>query len=258
VWLRRPAAAIVRCVNEQRKAEQVREWFTEYARTGERRYRDRLVEAHIGLAYAAARRFVGRGEDLDDLRQVALMALLGAVERFDTDRGVDFGSFATTTIYGALKRHLRDHTWVVRPPRHVQERYLEVSRLVGELASERRSTATVAELSERTSWSETQVREALCAAELRRHWAPSIDDDDITLPETRELGFERVLDRQTIATLTRDLPPRVRQILELRFGDDLTQAHIAAHVDRSQTDVSRVLLRTMARLRAATITELAS
>src|SRR5579871_2852026 len=95
--------------------------FERFRATGDTLLRDRLVEEHLGLAYSIARRFEGRGEEPDDLRQVALMALTCAVERFDPARGVAFSTFAAPTIAGTLKRHLRDHTWIVRPPRSVGE-----------------------------------------------------------------------------------------------------------------------------------------
>src|SRR5262249_21409123 len=95
--------------------------FERYRESGDRGIRDRLVAAHAGLAYSIARRFEGRGEESDDLKQVALLALLHAVDRYDPALGNSFTTFATPTIAGALKRHLRDHTWIVRPSRSVSE-----------------------------------------------------------------------------------------------------------------------------------------
>src|SRR5215510_14182577 len=111
--------------------------LVEYRTTRDRALRNQAIAAHLGLAYSIARRFEGRGEERDDLRQVALVALVEAVERFDPSRGVTIATFAVPTISGALKRHLRDHTWLVRPPRSLNERSVEAiavrERLTGTL-----------------------------------------------------------------------------------------------------------------------------
>jgi len=107
-----------------------RSLFQEFKRTRDPELRTRLVEGHLNIAYAAARRFIGRGEDLEDLKQVALLALVQAVDRFDPSFGVTFSSFAVPTIIGSLKRHFRDRGWAVRPPRPVQERYLAIDGLI--------------------------------------------------------------------------------------------------------------------------------
>ena len=112
------------------------EKFKEYRRSGDRALRNELVEEHMRLAEFLARRFAHRGETPDDLRQVALVGLLKAVERFEPDRGLQFSSFATPTITGELKRHFRDRGWAVRVPRRVQELHLELDRTVNELSQE--------------------------------------------------------------------------------------------------------------------------
>src|ERR671939_1208545 len=112
------------------------EKFKEYRRTGDRALRNELVEDHVRLAEFLARRFSHRGESPDDLRQVALVGLLKAVERFEPDRGLQFSTFATPTIVGELKRHFRDRGWAVRVPRRVHDLYLNVQRAVDELAQE--------------------------------------------------------------------------------------------------------------------------
>ena len=120
--------------------------FEDYRRTGDRRLRDRLVEAHVGLAYSIARRFEGRGEERDDLQQVALVALLQAVDRFDPSRGLAFSTFAQPTISGTLKRHLRDRTWLVRLPRALNERVLAVAKTEEHLTGTLRRTPTGEEI----------------------------------------------------------------------------------------------------------------
>jgi len=112
------------------------ERFAEYRRTGDRALRNQLVEEHMRLAEFLARRFSHRGEAPEDLRQVALVGLLKAVERFEPDRGLQFSSFATPTITGELKRHFRDKGWAVRVPRRIQELHLELDRTVADLNQE--------------------------------------------------------------------------------------------------------------------------
>src|SRR5215831_1365223 len=132
----------------------VHEKFVELTATGDRRIRDELVEAHIGLAEYLARRFANRGEPLDDLVQVALIGLVKAVNRFDPNRGVEFSTYATHTIAGELKRHFRDKGWAVRAPRRMQELYLRLTQVVSSLGQQLGRSPTIAELA-----AETQVSE---------------------------------------------------------------------------------------------------
>jgi RNA polymerase sigma factor (sigma-70 family) len=134
--------------------------------------RDRLVEQHMDLAWSLARRFAGWGEQLDDLRQVAMLGLVTASHRFDPSRGYAFSTFATPTIIGTLKRHLRDHAWAIRPPRSLQERYLAVNAAVDALTSELRRAPDTAEIASYGDWSQQEVRGAL-GERLHRnleHW----------------------------------------------------------------------------------------
>src|SRR6202035_221594 len=119
---------------DARPREELREMFSELARTGDQGLRSQLVEAHIGLAHHLARRFVYRGEAYDDLVQVGSLALIKAVDRFDPDRGVEFTTFASKTILGELKRHFRDKGWAIRAPRRLQELYLHLNQSVASLS----------------------------------------------------------------------------------------------------------------------------
>jgi RNA polymerase sigma-B factor len=120
--------------------------FLEYRRTRDPRLRDELVHRHLGFAYRAARGFCGRGEDHDDLRQVALMAFVQAVDRFDPTRGLALSSYATPTTVGTLKRQFRDRGWAVRPPRPIQERCLQVAAATEHLTAQLRHTPTTADI----------------------------------------------------------------------------------------------------------------
>jgi len=135
--------------------------------------RNELVEDHVRLAEFLARRFQHRGEPLDDLRQVALVGLLKAVERFEPERGLQFSSFATPTIIGELKRHFRDKGWAVRVPRRIQELHLELEQTVAALTQELGRPPSTAEIAERTGAWEEDVLEAMEANSLYR--LPSID-----------------------------------------------------------------------------------
>ncbi|HEX3948145.1 MAG TPA: sigma-70 family RNA polymerase sigma factor, partial [Acidimicrobiales bacterium] len=159
-----------------RSSQRTRERFAEFAETRDPALRDALVTAHLGLAHQLARRFVNRGESYDDLVQVASMAIVKSVDRFDPERGVEFSTFATRTVLGELKRHFRDKGWAVRAPRRIQELYLELGQSVGTLSQELGRSPTVVELAQATGASEEAVLEALEAGQGYR--TSSIDAPD--------------------------------------------------------------------------------
>jgi RNA polymerase sigma-B factor len=230
--------------------------FAEYRRTDDRGLRDRLIEMNIGLAEAVARRFGGRGERHDDLLQVALVGLLKAVERFDPERGLAFSSFATPTIEGELKRHFRDKRWAVRVPRRLQEQMLEVNQSVALLAQRAGRSPTIDEIATDTRLTTEEVLEALEAG--RAIVAASIDTDDrddghgavIDRHGEVDTGLEQVERRMIVAKMLDSLPDRERAIVTLRFYDGLTQSEIAERFGVSQMQISRILARTLDRLRA--------
>jgi RNA polymerase sigma-B factor len=232
------------------------ELFAEYARTRDRVLRDQLVEAHLPLARYLARRFVHRGEPLDDLVQVALIGLLKAVERFDPWRGLRFSTFATPTILGELKRHFRDKGWAVRVPRRVQELHVRLGRLVGGLNQELGRSPTTAEIAERADATEEEVLEAMEAGALYRLAsldAPAADDDGADRSERigdEDPDFDSLDHRLELASLLEVLPSRERSIVYLRFFEGLTQSEIAEQIGISQMHVSRLLTRSLAQLRA--------
>jgi len=230
--------------------------FREYRRTRDRKLRNRLVEEHAGLAEALARRMSHRGEPHDDLRQVALVGLLKAVERFDPDHGVRFTSFATPTILGELKRHFRDRGWAVRVPRRVQELNLEVRETTAALSQELGRPPTTDEIAERAGVDLEDVIESMEAGSLYRLAsldATATSDDDWEpsswlAVEDRELGD--VENRLTVEELLQALPEREQRIMYLRFFAGLTQSEIADEVGVSQMHVSRLLTRSIETLGA--------
>jgi RNA polymerase sigma-B factor len=229
-----------------------RERFEEYRRTRDRDLRNALVEEHMRLAEFLARRFAHRGEPLDDLRQVALVGLLKAVERFEPDRGLQFSSFATPTIVGELKRHFRDRGWAVRVPRRVQELHLELDRTIATLSQELGRPPTPREIAHRAGVQEEDVLESMEASSLYR--LPSIDaarsdDPPGGSPSDRFGDFDpemnAIEDRIAVGELLSVLPEREQRIVYLRFFEGLTQSEIAAEVGISQMHVSRLLVRSL-------------
>ncbi len=233
----------------------LRERFVTFAATGDAEIRDELVEAHLYLAERLARHFSNRGEPFDDLFQVSSLALIKAVDRFEPERGVEFGSYATTTIIGELKRHFRDRGWSVRAPRRVQELYLHLGQAIGDLSQSLGRSPTVQELSKATGSSEEEVLEALEAGQAYR--ASSLDapgeDDEPLAGRLGELDteLENSERRMMLEPYLKRLSPRERLLLKLRFADDLTQSEIAAELGISQMHVSRLLSRCLGRLHEA-------
>ena len=237
----------------------VKDRFRELRRTGSRSVRDELVEEHSGFADYLARRFANRGEPIDDLKQVALIGLVKAVERFDPDRGVNFTSFAAPTITGEIKRHFRDRTWSIRVPRGLQELTLEIERCRGELGQELGRSPTLAEIAERANVSEESVIEGLEAASAYRSGsldAGASGDDERPLAERIAATTDDVTsadDRALVRDLLNELPIRERRIVYFRYFEGLTQSEIAERVGISQMHVSRLLTRSLDELRQRTI-----
>jgi RNA polymerase sigma-B factor len=225
--------------------------FFEYRRTRSRHLRNELIDAHRGFAEYLARRFSDRGEPLDDLRQVALVGLLKAVERFEPERGLSFTTFAGPTIVGELKRHFRDRTWSVRVPRRLQELSLRIERSRGELGQALGRAPTPGEIAANLDVSEEQVLEGMEAASLYRIGSldiPASDRDEGTAGDRvgsvdDELGH--VEDRAVVRAMVASLPARERRIVYLRFFEGLTQAEIAERVGVSQMHISRLLTRSL-------------
>jgi RNA polymerase sigma-B factor len=235
------------------------ERFRAYRASGDHAARNALVEEHLGFADYLARRFTHRGEPIDDLRQVALIGLVKAVERFDPDRGVSFTSFAVPTITGEIKRHFRDRTWSVRVPRNLQELSLEIERVRADLGHRLGRSPTVAEIADDLDVTEEAVLEGLEAATLYRSGsldaplagsATGARGELLADPEDSQGAAEnRILVRQLLA----DLPVRERRIVYLRYFEGLTQSEIAEQIGISQMHVSRLLARSLDQLGGAVV-----
>ncbi|WP_338090665.1 RNA polymerase sigma factor SigF [Planosporangium thailandense] len=226
------------------------------------RLRERLIELYLPLAEYLAGRFRNRGEPVDDLVQVANLALVKSVDGYDASRGAAFSSYAIPMIVGELKRHFRDKGWDVRVPRRVQELRLEVARATGALAQRLGRSPTVADLAAHLRVREEDVVEALDAAHAYRALslqAPVAGDESDTelvdLMGDVDHRLEGVEDREALRPLIARLPHREQRIIALRFFGNMTQSQIAAEVGISQMHVSRLLSHALAALRSGLLAD---
>ena len=239
------------------RAQEDRRLLIRYHREGDPAAREQLVTRFLPLARQLARRYQRGGEQLDDLIQVASLGLLKAIDRFDPARETAFSSFAVPTILGELKRHFRDKGWSVRVPRDLQELAVKVDRVGDEMSRELGRAPTPAELAERTGTTLEQVLEAREASAANR--AVSLDrprsedeeegDSFADAFGAVDPGFGLAEDSATVERLMRVLNEREREVLRLRFAEDLTQSEIGQRVGVSQMHVSRLIRQSIARLR---------
>jgi RNA polymerase sigma-B factor len=221
-----------------------------------RHLRQRVVEACLPYAERLARRFHGLGESAADLNQVAAVGLLKAVDRFDPSHTTDFASYATPTIVGELKRHFRDRGWSVRVPRRLQELRLEINQARESLTQRLGRSPTVRDVADHLEIDEEPVVEAMVAASGYRAsslYAPTHPGEDAMTPADwlgqEDDGLDAVEFREALHPLLAKLPHREQKILSLRFYGNMTQAEIARDLGISQMHVSRLLSRTLDRLR---------
>jgi RNA polymerase sigma-B factor len=220
--------------------------------------REYLVRLHLPMVDSLARRFVNRGEPLDDLTQVGTIGLLKAIDRFAYERGVEFSTYATPTILGEIKRHFRDRGWSIRVPRRLQEMRLSLAATTAELTQELGRAPTTGEIAERLGVDEESVAEGFASANA--YSTVSLDATDVREDaggsmiealgaDDAELG--NVEYRASLRPLLAALDPRDKRILVLRFFYGMTQSQIADEIGMSQMHVSRLLSRTLERLRKA-------
>ncbi|MEV6550047.1 RNA polymerase sigma factor SigF [Streptomyces sp. NPDC051597] len=225
--------------------------------------RSTLIELNMSLVRYAAGRFRSRGaEEMEDIVQVGMIGLIKAIDRFELTREVEFTSFAIPYIVGEIKRFFRDTSWAVHVPRRLQEARVQLARATEELRSRLGRTPTVRELSELMSLPEEEVREARLAA--NGYNSASLDaaiggseDGESALQDfigAEDQALELVEDFHTLAPLLAELGERDRQIIHMRFVEELTQAQIGERLGVSQMHVSRLLSRTLARLRDGMLT----
>ncbi|WP_330173666.1 SigB/SigF/SigG family RNA polymerase sigma factor [Streptomyces sp. NBC_01498] len=228
--------------------------------------RNTLIEMNLSLVRFAAQRFRNRDDQLEDIVQVGTIGLIKAIDRFELSREVEFTSFAVPYIVGEIKRFFRDTSWAVHVPRRLQELRIQLARAKDTLAVRLDRDPTVRELAEHLELTEEEVIEGLVAAN-------GYNSDSLDLPADSDAGaggggasvadfvgacdpgMELVEDFQSLAPLLSTLDDRERQILELRYGQELTQSQIGERFGVSQMQISRILARTLAKLRDGMLTE---
>lgn len=221
--------------------------FVEFKRTGRRALRNRIVEEHMGLAVHIAKRYNGGAGRDDDIEQVAMLALVKSVDRFDPGMGVPFSAFAGRTIEGEIKRHFRDATWAVKVPRGAKELHVAVRRANDQLSGKLGRSPTVDEVADYLEIDRDDVITGLAAGTARRVGTIDPGPDDEAGSDRRaatavgERGFGDVENEAVVEQLISRLPPREQEIVRLRFYEELSQSEIAERVGVSQMHVSRLL-----------------
>jgi RNA polymerase sigma-B factor len=218
-----------------------------------RQYQAELVSSQMRLARSLARRFSRHGEAKEDLEQVALLALIKAARRYEEERDTCFSTYATASILGEIKRHFRDRTWMLRVPRSLQELYLAVKDCREELTHEISASPTIDQIARRLGVTDERVLEAMEAGD--NYWPESLDVGVYEGEPGREVpvvdaSFDRAVERHQLQTLIPRLDRRERLILRRLFFDGWTQRRVAEEIGVSQMQVSRLLVATIAKLRA--------
>lgn len=233
------------------------ELFREFTAKRSRRLRNQLVERHMGLAAHIAKRFGRSGTHDDDLRQVAMLGLVKAVDRFDPEHGAAFSSFAGLTIEGELKRHFRDTSWTVKVPRSAKELHLLVRNATDELSQRTAKSPTVDEIAVHLGIDRDDVVRGMAATAA--YAVGTLDagtGEDDGGPTDRQAAlaeidplFEHSENVTVLSAVLDRLPERERRIVELRFFEQKTQSEIADEVGMSQMHVSRLLRQSFEQLR---------
>ena len=237
--------------------ENDKELLRRYHEQGDLQAREQLIEQYLSLVRSLARRYSYRGEQFDDLVQIGSIGLIKAIDRFDLERGVELTTYATPNIIGEIKRHFRDRGWAVRVPRGLQELNVRLSKLVEELTVQYGRSPTIPELAKGAGVDEEAVLEALESA--RAYTTVSLSsggttEDGEELDPLESLGdiepeYAVSEDRALLAPGFKVLDERERMILQLRFFEGLTQSEIAKQVGISQMHVSRLIRRSLEKIR---------
>jgi RNA polymerase sigma-B factor len=235
-----------------------RDLLRRYHEEGDLAAREQLIEEHMSLVRSLARRYSYRGEQLDDLVQIGAIGLIKAIDRFDLERGVELTTYATPNIIGEIKRHFRDRGWSVRVPRGLQELNVQLSRLLEQLTVQFSRSPTISELAEAAGVDEEEVLEALESGRAYTSLSLSAGsgggDEDESVDPLESIGveehqYEVSEDRAVLAPGFKVLDQRERTILRLRFFDGLTQSQIAQQIGISQMHVSRLIRRSLEKIR---------
>jgi RNA polymerase sigma-B factor len=261
---RRPTLRVVGHDEERQEArrpqtgasrEAPQKLLREYHEEGNLSSRERVIQQYMPLVRSLARRHSMRGEQYEDLVQVGCIGLIKAVDRFDPDRGVEFGAFAIPNVAGEIKRHLRDRGWPIRIPRSLQELRPGLCACSAELSARLERPPTIHEIAESSGVAEPKVAAALDAERIQSPVSlsrPGSDEDDELYAdlEVQDGGYERGEQRALLAAGLRILSPRERSLLALQFFGGMSQPQVAREVGISQIHVSRLTRRALAKLRA--------
>ncbi|HYJ21470.1 MAG TPA: SigB/SigF/SigG family RNA polymerase sigma factor [Solirubrobacterales bacterium] len=234
-----------------------RELWERFAENRDQATREELVRRYLPFAKNLALRYRGASESFDDLLQVASLGLVNAIDRFEPGRGTPFAAFASPTILGELKRHFRDRVWTVRVPRGLHDRMAEVDKAISALTVELQRSPSVGEIAAKLEVDPNDVLEVLEANHNRRPLSLDrpVGGDEEESPASEwvgdeDEGFELVEDKLALEGALPHLDERERLVLQLRFVEDMTQSQIAERIGHSQMHVSRILRRTLERIRA--------
>lgn len=234
--------------------------FRAWQRDGDQRARERLVERYMPLTRRLARRYVRGTEPLDDLLQVASIGLVNAIDRFDVTRGRPFAAFAVPTILGEMRRYFRDSGWALHVPRTAKERALEVRDAAAELHAGDGRSPTAKQLAEYLELEIDEVLDAMAAMDAHQTSSldaprPSEDGPGVSYADSigeEDERFDLIECDATLCAALGELKPRDREILRMRYVEELTQAEIASRIGVSQMHVSRLLRRSVEKLQLLT------
>ena len=233
-----------------------RDLLRRYHEGGDASAREELVQRHLPLVRALARRYAGRGESLEDIEQVGAIGLIKAIDRYELSREVALTTYATPNVVGEIKRHFRDKGWAIRIPRGLQELNAKMSSTIERLTARLGHSPSIAEIAQELQTTPEQVLEAMEAGSayspVSLSAGPSGEGelDPMETIGSEDLGFERTEQRASLEPALEMLPEREREILRMRFEDGLTQTQIAEQVGVSQMHVSRLIRKSLARMRA--------
>jgi len=233
-----------------------RQLLRRYHVDGDAGARELLVERHLPLVRSLARRYAGRGESLEDIEQVGAIGLIKAIDRYELERQVALTTYATPNVVGEIKRHFRDKGWAIRIPRGLQELNAKMSSTIERLTGQLGRSPSIAEIAMELDASPEQVLEAMEAGSAYSPMslnAATGDDGDLDPMETigtEDVEFERSEQRASLEPALQTLPTREREILRMRFEEGMTQTQIAEQVGVSQMHVSRLIRKSLTRMRS--------
>ena len=234
-----------------------RDLLRRYHEGGDASAREALVQRHLPLVRSLARRYAGRGESLEDIEQVGSIGLIKAIDRYELTREVALTTYATPNIVGEIKRHFRDKGWAIRVPRALQELNGKMGPTIERLTARLGRSPSIAEIAHEFQTTPEQVLEAMEAGSAYSPQSlsagPTDGDSELDPMETigsEDLEFERTDERTSLEPALAALPEREQLILRLRFEEGLTQTQIADKIGISQMHVSRLIRRSLERMRA--------